>query len=159
MLPAITPLVALSAPVMLALMEMESIAQVSLIKVVPVGVKVVRIDLIHDIGSFPRKQGFVLLHPNPTCMQAHPLCTNLADSILDSVDALFIILALCLSQCPLPLLFILLLTDVDECELDTNYCHMNATCADVIGSFICTCNNGFEGDGVNCTSKNFLLYL
>ena len=71
-------------------------------------------------------------------------------------DALFIILALCLSQCPLPLLLILLLTDVDECELDTNNCHMNATCADVIGSFICTCNSGFEGDGVNCTSKNFL---
>ena len=43
-------------------------------------------------------------------------------------------------------------TDIDECERDTDNCHVNATCADVIGSFVCTCNSGFEGNGVNCTS-------
>ena len=43
--------------------------------------------------------------------------------------------------------------DIDECELNMDNCHVNATCADVIGSFDCTCNNGFDGDGVNCTSK------
>ena len=30
---------------------------------------------------------------------------------------------------------------------------MNATCFDSIGSFVCTCNSGFEGDGVNCVGK------
>ena len=49
--------------------------------------------------------------------------------------------------------------DIDECELDMDNCHMNATCADVIGSFECECNSGFEGNGVNCTSKKFLCIL
>ena len=48
--------------------------------------------------------------------------------------------------------------DIDECELDTDNCHVNATCTDVIGSFVCTCNSGFEGNGVTCTSKT-LLYI
>ena len=43
--------------------------------------------------------------------------------------------------------------DIDECELYMDNCHVNATCVDVIGSFHCTCNNGFDGDGVNCISK------
>ena len=51
------------------------------------------------------------------------------------------------------------LADIDECELGIDNCHVNATCADVIGSFICTCNNGFDGDGVNCTSRKLLCIL
>jgi len=50
-------------------------------------------------------------------------------------------------------LLVLLLADIDECELDMDNCHVNATCADVFGSFGCTCNIGFEGDGVNCVGK------
>ena len=46
--------------------------------------------------------------------------------------------------------------DVDECELRIDNCHVNATCADVIGSFVCTCNNGFDGNGVDCRSKKFV---
>ena len=48
------------------------------------------------------------------------------------------------------------LADIDECELGIHNCHVNATCTDAIGSFVCTCNNGFDGDGVDCTSKNFV---
>ena len=40
--------------------------------------------------------------------------------------------------------------DIDECELRIDNCHVNATCADVIGSFVCACNNGFDGNGVDC---------
>ena len=47
------------------------------------------------------------------------------------------------------LLFIL--TDIDECELETYPCHSNANCTDTDGSFNCTCREGFEGDGFNCT--------
>jgi len=46
--------------------------------------------------------------------------------------------------------------DINECERDTDNCHVNATCTDVMGSFVCTCNSGFEGNGVNCMSKEFL---
>ena len=44
-------------------------------------------------------------------------------------------------------------TDIDECDLKIDNCHENATCNDTTGSFECTCDVGFEGDGVNCTSK------
>ena len=32
-------------------------------------------------------------------------------------------------------------------------CHKNAACNNTFGGFECTCNAGFDGDGVNCTSK------
>ena len=44
--------------------------------------------------------------------------------------------------------------DINECDLGTDTCHVNATCTDTIGSYECTCNSGFEGNGVNCTSKD-----
>ena len=44
-------------------------------------------------------------------------------------------------------------SDVDECENETHNCDQNATCTDTDGSFSCTCNDGYVGDGVNCTSK------
>ena len=44
--------------------------------------------------------------------------------------------------------------DIDECERDnTTNCHENAQCTNTEGSFNCSCNPGYTGDGVNCTSK------
>ena len=42
-------------------------------------------------------------------------------------------------------------TDINECELDIHTCSSNANCTDTDGSFNCTCREGFEGDGFNCT--------
>ena len=43
-------------------------------------------------------------------------------------------------------------SDILNCENDDG-CHENATCSDDNGSYICVCNNGFTGDGFNCTGK------
>ncbi|XP_015751618.1 PREDICTED: protein crumbs-like isoform X4 [Acropora digitifera] len=40
--------------------------------------------------------------------------------------------------------------DIDECS-SANECHQNATCNNTKGSYNCTCKDGFEGDGKNCT--------
>ena len=41
--------------------------------------------------------------------------------------------------------------DVDECTDTLNNCHQNATCMNTDGSFTCSCDSGFSGDGVSCT--------
>jgi len=44
-------------------------------------------------------------------------------------------------------------TEKDECLLNLDNCHPNAVCSKVPGSFECTCNSGFFGDGVSCTDS------
>ena len=41
-------------------------------------------------------------------------------------------------------------SDIDECTF-ANPCHVDANCTDTFGSFNCSCNLGFTGDGLNCT--------
>jgi hypothetical protein len=41
--------------------------------------------------------------------------------------------------------------DVDECALSPSPCDAHATCANLPGSFTCTCNPGWEGNGLTCT--------
>ena len=48
--------------------------------------------------------------------------------------------------------------DVDECGLapgadGAHNCDADATCANTVGSFTCTCNDGYSGDGITCTGK------
>lgn len=41
--------------------------------------------------------------------------------------------------------------DVDECSNGMNDCHRTtATCTNTRGSFICTCNSGYSGNGRQC---------
>ena len=39
--------------------------------------------------------------------------------------------------------------DIDEC-LVGNYCSVYAACNNTVGSYTCTCDAGYEGDGFGC---------
>ena len=45
-------------------------------------------------------------------------------------------------------------TDVNECEIATDNCGDNASCSNTEGSFECTCDQGFTGDGITCTDTD-----
>ena len=50
-----------------------------------------------------------------------------------------------------PALFI---SDIDECDDNLDNCaEDNAECANTIGSFTCTCDPGYSGDGTMCTGE------
>lgn len=51
--------------------------------------------------------------------------------------------------------------DNNECLNEQSPCVAHATCIDTVGSFTCTCDSGYEGDGLvsgsGCSSKSYLL--
>ena len=50
------------------------------------------------------------------------------------------------------------LADIDECLLNDT-CGENADCTNTDGSFICTCYEGFTGDGQDCTGTYMHNYM
>ncbi|XP_015747961.1 PREDICTED: uncharacterized protein LOC107327731 [Acropora digitifera] len=42
--------------------------------------------------------------------------------------------------------------DLNECTALASACHVNAQCHNTIGSYRCTCNPGFTGNGKTCTA-------
>ena len=48
--------------------------------------------------------------------------------------------------------------DTNEC-LQTSTCHPNATCTNTEGSYMCTCNTGYDGDRFACNGKNTLTQI
>jgi hypothetical protein len=42
--------------------------------------------------------------------------------------------------------------DTNECAT-VSPCHANATCNNTEGSYICTCDSGYSGDGLTCNGK------
>ena len=45
------------------------------------------------------------------------------------------------------------IVDVDECYLGTHSCDVNAVCTNTAGNYTCECNEGYEGNGLNCIGK------
>ena len=50
------------------------------------------------------------------------------------------------------------LTDINEC-LQNDTCDENANCTNTDGSFMCTCYEGFSGDGQTCTGVCIHTYI
>jgi len=50
--------------------------------------------------------------------------------------------------------------DIDECASNTHKCDLHSSCVNTIGSYKCSCFDGFSGTGLKCTgyllSKKFL---
>ena len=42
--------------------------------------------------------------------------------------------------------------NVTDMLWDTNECHEDGFCTNALGGYNCTCNDGYEGDGYNCTN-------
>jgi len=42
------------------------------------------------------------------------------------------------------------LVDIDECATNNGGCHTYASCSNTPGSFTCTCNIGYTGNGLTC---------
>ena len=43
-------------------------------------------------------------------------------------------------------------SDIDECK-GNHSCHVNATCTNTNGSYVCECYPGFNGNGQSCTGE------
>ena len=48
---------------------------------------------------------------------------------------------------------------MDECSLNLHDCHEDGHCNNTKGSYYCTCNTGYTGNGVSCTGKRCLAYV
>lgn len=48
-----------------------------------------------------------------------------------------------------------LFSDINECALATHNCHADAYCTNSIGSFTCTCKEGYVGNGVSCVMLDY----
>jgi hypothetical protein len=45
--------------------------------------------------------------------------------------------------------------DLDECAMGVAPCSADATCTNTLGGFTCTCNEGFQGDGLVCEPMTY----
>ena len=50
---------------------------------------------------------------------------------------------------------LLVVSDVNECEEGPAHgpCSQHANCSNTHGGYQCTCRDGYQGDGNNCTGK------
>ena len=47
-------------------------------------------------------------------------------------------------------LWVLSFLDLDECTTGSHSCDVNSVCQNAVGSYTCSCNAGYTGDGKPC---------
>ena len=45
------------------------------------------------------------------------------------------------------------ISDINECDSDTDNCHDDAQCTNTLGRYICQCKVGYTGDGLQCEGQ------
>ena len=45
------------------------------------------------------------------------------------------------------------IADINECSTSDGGCHANATCTNTVGSRMCKCYQGYDGNGTSCVGK------
>ena len=54
--------------------------------------------------------------------------------------------------------YVCFLLDIDECATNAYNCHADGHCVNDVGSYNCSCNSGYSGDGLlTCTGDFSLL--
>ena len=86
-----------------------------------------------------------------SCLQSVTVITKKNCSLLQSS---FVYNALCRCHFVLERLLIFTfwccLADINECMTGSHNCNSNASCSNTNGSFLCSCNDGFSGNGTSC---------
>lgn len=49
--------------------------------------------------------------------------------------------------------FIILPTDIDECEVSVTVCPPTSKCINTEGGYVCRCSEGYRGDGIHCLGE------
>ena len=57
------------------------------------------------------------------------------------------------------LMFCCVVIDVNECANNNGNCHSQANCTNTPGTFTCTCLDGYSGDGITCSGKEWTIVL
>jgi len=99
--------------------------------------------------NVPMEQQIVT--PMPSVLTLMVVMSVLATLVLEETDINAIVSTVSLSKCITDKYYHN--ADIGECAQGLDNCHKDAECTDTIGSYLCTCNAGFTGNGFNCSSR------
>ena len=113
------------------------------------------------MGKLSQLDNLILSYPHSPSPSPSPLSLSLPFTLsFPSLTLTPPLLSLSYSHSPspspspsLPLSLSYCSPDINECRYGTHSCDDNAECRNTPGSYTCTCNDGFSGDGFTCTAR------